>query len=71
MANDVEAKLGGGSLSQRVQQGEKLRPPEREDAAHSERLLNGEAWRDFCRLLEKAGQTLLREDLARSTFDRA
>ncbi len=32
---------------------------------------SAEAWRDFCRLLEKAGQTLLRDDLARSSFDRA
>jgi len=29
------------------------------------------AWTEFCRLLEQAGATLLRDDLARSTFDRA
>ena len=30
----------------------------------------GEAWAEFCQLLEKAGNVLLREELAPSTFDR-
>jgi hypothetical protein len=32
---------------------------------------SAEAWTDFCELLKKAGDVLLRDDLARSTFDRA
>ena len=32
---------------------------------------NAEAWNDFCDLLKKAGDVILRDDLARSTFDRA
>ena len=32
---------------------------------------NAQAWMEFCDLLKKAGETLLRDDLARSTFDRA
>ena len=32
---------------------------------------SAEAWREFCDLLKKAGDVLLRDDLARSTFDRA
>lgn len=35
------------------------------------KVLNGEAWKEFCRLLEKAGDVVLREDLATSAFDRA
>ncbi|MDX1385298.1 MAG: DUF1214 domain-containing protein [Thermoanaerobaculia bacterium] len=30
-----------------------------------------EAWNEFCELLKKAGEVILRDDLARSTFDRA
>ena len=36
-----------------------------------EKVMNGEAWRDFCRLLEKAGDVVLRDELATSAFDRA
>ncbi|MBC8292723.1 MAG: DUF1214 domain-containing protein [Proteobacteria bacterium] len=32
---------------------------------------SGQAWTEFCQLLEKAGEVILRPDLARSTFDRA
>jgi hypothetical protein len=32
---------------------------------------NAESWNDFCDLLKKAGDVILRDDLARSTFDRA
>ncbi len=32
---------------------------------------NAQVWNDFCDLLKKAGDVILREDLARSTFDRA
>jgi hypothetical protein len=31
----------------------------RDAAEHTERLMSGEAWRDFCRALEAAGQTIL------------
>jgi hypothetical protein len=36
-----------------------------------DKVQSAEAWREFCRLLEKAGDVVLREDLATSTFDRA
>ena len=32
---------------------------------------SAQAWTEFCELLKKAGEVLLRDDLARSTFDRA
>jgi len=32
---------------------------------------NGEAWREFCTLLAKAGDVLQRDDLKLSSFDRA
>lgn len=32
---------------------------------------NAEAWNEFCDLLKKAGDVILRDDLARSTFDKA
>ena len=51
MTDDGSAKLGGGTLSQRVQRGERLRAPERDAAEHATRLASGEAWRDFCRAL--------------------
>jgi hypothetical protein len=59
MADTDDTKLGGGSLSQRVQQGEKLRPPERDGAEHTRRLQDGTAWREFCRSLERTGEFLL------------
>jgi len=62
MADDDGMKLGGGNLSQQVQRGEKLRPPERSDAEHSARLMGGDAWRDFCRALERTGDVLLEAD---------
>jgi len=71
MANDVEAKLGGGSLSKRVQQGEKLHAPERDDSAHSRRLMDGESWRDFCRALERTGDFLLTADAPQDERTRA
>ncbi|MBW2274088.1 MAG: DUF1214 domain-containing protein [Deltaproteobacteria bacterium] len=37
----------------------------------SEKVASGEAWTDFCELLKKAGDVLLRDDLTTSTFDRA
>ena len=57
------AKLGGGGLSQQVQEGGKLRAPERSDAEHADRLMKGEAWRDFCRSLERTGEFLLEADV--------
>jgi hypothetical protein len=54
-----EVKLGGGTLSQRVQKGDKLRPPERSEREHADRLMSGEAWRGFCRSLERSGDFLL------------
>jgi hypothetical protein len=35
------------------------------------KLEHAQAWTEFCELLKKAGDTLLREGLARSAFDRA
>ncbi|MGY8803294.1 MAG: hypothetical protein ACKVK6_03565 [bacterium] len=32
---------------------------------------NAEAWNDFCDLLKKGGDVILRDDLELSTFDRA
>ena len=58
MADTDDTKLGGGSLSQRVQQGEKLRPPERDGAEHTRRLQDGTAWREFCRSLERTGESI-------------
>ena len=34
------------------------------------KVMTGEAWTEFCRLLERAGAVLLREDLETSAFDR-
>jgi hypothetical protein len=36
-----------------------------------EKVASGEAWAEFCELLKKAGEVLLRDDLGTSTFDRA
>jgi len=36
-----------------------------------EKVRSGEAWAEFCRLLEKAGEVVTRADLARSDLDRA
>ena len=30
---------------------------------------SAQAWSEFCKLLEKAGETILRDGLARSSFD--
>jgi hypothetical protein len=35
------------------------------------RILDGSAWRDFCRALEKAGETILRPSTPATVFDRA
>jgi hypothetical protein len=35
-----------------------------------EKVVNAEAWNDFCDLLKKAGEVVLREDLETSAFDR-
>lgn len=54
------AALGGKALSKRVMvDGLKLRPERRGDAADAKRLASGEAWRDLCRALERAGDALL------------
>lgn len=37
----------------------------------TEKVMSGEAWNEFCDLLKKAGDVLLREDLETSAFDRA
>ena len=37
----------------------------------TEKVLNGEAWTEFCDLLKKAGDVVLREELTTSAFDRA
>jgi Protein of unknown function (DUF1214) len=36
-----------------------------------QRILDGSAWRDFCRALEKAGDTILRPETPGTVFDRA
>ncbi|MCH2184792.1 DUF1214 domain-containing protein [Myxococcota bacterium] len=36
----------------------------------NEKIENAEAWSDFCELLKKAGDVILREDLGTSRFDR-
>jgi len=36
-----------------------------------QRIIDGTIWRDFCRALEKAGDTILREDTPATLFDRA
>ena len=35
------------------------------------KVKNAEAWSEFCGLLEKAGEAILREDLDTTAFDRA
>ena len=35
-----------------------------------DKVTNAEAWNEFCDLLKKAGNVILRDDLATSTFDR-
>ena len=35
-----------------------------------DKVVNGEAWNEFCDLLKKAGEVVLREDLDTSAFDR-
>ena len=36
-----------------------------------QKVLSGEAWSEFCDLLKKAGDVVLRDELATSAFDRA
>ena len=43
----------------RVFAGEKLRAVERSADEQHDRLVHGEAWRDFCRSLERTGEFLL------------
>ena len=62
MTSAEDTKLGGGKLSQRVQQGEKLRVPERAAMEHAGRVMDGTAWREFCRSLERTGEFLLAAD---------
>ena len=36
-----------------------------------DKVINAEAWTEFCDLLKKAGDVILREDLETNAFDRA
>lgn len=56
------AVVGGKGLSQRVMGGEKLRPERRGEKADAKRLREGDAWRDFCRSLERTGDFILGAD---------
>ena len=56
------AVVGGKGLSQRVMGGEKLRPERRGEEVDAKRLTSGEAWRDFCRSLERTGEFVLEAD---------
>jgi hypothetical protein len=71
MAEAEERKLGGGELSARVQEGEKLRSPRRAAHLHADRLMQGEAWRDFCRALERTGDFIRDADVPEGERSRA
>ncbi len=43
----------------------------RDERLTEERILDGSAWRDFCRALEKAGDTILRPNTPTDVFNRA
>lgn len=68
---EESTKLGGGSFSAQVQGGAKLRPPVRTAAEHARRGASGEAWRDFCRTLERTGDHLLGADNPQDDHTRA
>lgn len=70
-APDQSTKLGGGSFSAEVQGGAKLRPPTRSTSEHARRGASGEAWRDFCRTLERTGEHLLAADNPKDDRTRA
>ncbi len=60
---DEEAAVGGTGKSGAALKAE-LAGLERSPAENARRLLTGEAWRDFCRSLEQAGEHLLHFPLA-------
>lgn len=61
MAQDIASRS-----SARVQEGEPAAT-----SAPSAALMSGEAWRDFCALIEKAGEQILREDVPADPRTRA
>jgi len=56
--SDEEAAVGGSGKSGAALRA-KLQHPKRSEEENAKRLLNGDAWRDFCRSIEAAGQHLL------------
>ncbi len=51
---------GSGATGDALRRQRRKRPPPAEQA---KRLLSGEAWREFCRSLERAGETILHADV--------
>lgn len=56
--SEDEPAVGGAGKSGAALKAE-LRPAERSEAENAQRLLDGTAWREFCRSLEAAGEHLL------------
>jgi hypothetical protein len=65
-AASKDAAVGGSGKSGQALRDE-LRGPERTPAENAARLRSGEAWRDFCRALEAAGEHLIRFPVGESS----
>lgn len=64
--DEAKAAVGGSGKSGAALKAE-LRGPARSNEQNAERLVGGDAWRDFCRSLEAAGQHLLDFPVGEST----